>query len=124
MIIQRFFARKVSTLLVLENSRSVFFEEVKKIYEESYFKPNLLQWQGGEYALKKRIGIYKINRIKSGILQVDDYKIRLLDPALYNFSSEDFFEMKDRYPDKKILHFKHMRKPEMPVYWDLHLKDT
>lgn len=101
-----------------------FLEEVKEVYEESFFTPELLQWQGGEYAFKKRIGIKNIDRTKNGVLELEGYKILFLNPNTYNFTSDDFFEMKDYYPDKKILHFKHMRKPEMLTYWDLYLKDT
>lgn|GEM_PF-2507425 len=122
------YALPISNGVIIVPSRSRkkairFFEEVKAIYEEHFFKPELLKWQGGEYAIKKRIGIRNIDRVKAGILEVDDYRILLLDPAIYNFTSDDFFEMKDYYPDKKILHFKHMRKPEMPIYWELHLRD-
>lgn len=101
-----------------------FLEEVKNIYKNEYFTPNLLKWQGGEFAIRKRIGYQKIAQAQFDILSLDSYRILLLDPNIYNFSSPSFFEMKDFFPEKKILHFKHLRKPEMLIYWKLHLQGS
>ena len=46
-----------------------------------------------------------------------DFNILMLPCAEYNFSSKDEHGMSGDYPQKKVLHFKGRRKPNMLAYW-------
>lgn len=99
-----------------------FLDEVKGIYAKEFGTSEKLMWEGEEHALKKRIGVQSIQKTDTQVIEVGSYRILLLDSEIYNYTSKDTFKMSRYQPDKKILHFKHLRKQDMVTYWEDHLE--
>ncbi len=98
-----------------------YYDIVEAIFKEGFTK--FTPWGGIEgamnYALEKKLATNK-----TGIIELDDIKIRILLCEKYNYSLSDdeYLELPDYLLSKMLLHFRGQRKYKMFDYWKMYLQ--
>ncbi|MDJ0679182.1 MAG: hypothetical protein QNJ18_04890 [Xenococcaceae cyanobacterium MO_167.B52] len=95
----------------------LFFSKLLNSYQEKYLDKS--QWWGDQYAIADVVKYENLANKKSGLLEVDNIKILLLECQMYNFSPDYEFEVDifTTHPSK-VIHFKGERKKYMATYWN------
>lgn len=111
-------------LIILNNKRPdaaiSFFDRFVACYRDQY-SPQAT-WYGDQLALRDCVGLNHRQMSESRIVTIAGAKILLLPCETYNYSPTNAFgAIRDRLPDKVILHFKGRRKRLMELFWDCHL---
>jgi hypothetical protein len=74
-------------------------------------------WGGDQDALRDLVDEADFTRRDIFLHRQHDFEILMLPCVEYNYSSADEHGMDGDYPEKKVLHFKGRRKPNMLPYW-------
>lgn len=95
----------------------LFFSKLLNSYQKKYLDKS--QWWGDQYAIADVVKYENLANKKSGLLEVDNIKILLLECQMYNFSPDYEFEVDifTTHPSK-VIHFKGERKKYMATYWN------
>ena len=95
-------------------------EMVKKTLLTKY--PERLRWWGAQDSFRDTIGVENLEDTDFKIINFEGMNILLIPHDDYCYHPPYDVPMIDFYPDKKILHFKGHRKPQMGEYWEHYLK--
>ena len=84
--------------------------------------PGESAWWGDQRAVWEIIAPVAVRAMEEAV-EAGGARVRLFPCDPWNFSSKDNYAMPGPYPGRRILHFKGMRKRDMPTYWERFLRD-
>ena len=74
-------------------------------------------WGGDQDVLREMFAAVDFARGDTFCQELDGIKVMFIPCSIYNFSTSYQCEMDGHYPEKKVLHFKGRRKPNLFPYW-------
>lgn len=101
-------------------SSVTFLKKVLAYYDAHYAE--FKNWGGFQGAINDVVGDANIFGRTSDIIETAGTRLLILPEDIYNFTLGGEAHLVEYVPDKKILHFKGMRKDDMARYWNEYLR--